>query len=93
MLYLVHFEKKLSHAQHYLGSVANHSHLERRMHEHRTGRGARILDACNRAGIPYRVVRTMNGGRIKERRLKNRKNGPKICPICNPSINQQQPKP
>lgn len=87
MIYLIHFDKPLAHARHYIGMVASHEHLERRMHQHRTGRGAKLLDACNRAGIPYRVVRTMNGGRLRERRLKNRKNGPKLCPICNPDLN------
>lgn len=88
MLYLIHFERKLAHAQHYLGSVMDHNHLDKRLREHRTGRGAKLLDALNKRGIPYRVVRTMNGGRIKERRLKNRKNGPRLCPICNPKIDE-----
>lgn len=93
MIYLIHLDKPLAHARHYIGMVASNEHLERRLREHRTGRGAKILDACNRQGISYRVVRTMNGGRPMERRLKSRKNGPKLCPVCNPLVSQKPSKP
>lgn len=93
VIYLIHLEQPLAHARHYIGMVASNASLDRRLREHRTGRGARILDACNRQGIAYRVVRTMAGGRPMERRLKSRKNGPKLCPVCNPLVNHKTSKP
>lgn len=84
MVYVIHFERPLHHARHYVGLVASRERLGCRLQEHRSGRGAKILDACNRARIPYRVVRTLNGGRLRERKVKNCKNTPKYCPACNP---------
>ncbi|MCB9053359.1 MAG: endonuclease [Lewinellaceae bacterium] len=84
MVYIVHFERPLHHARHYVGQVDRPEQLEKRIQEHRAGRGARILEACNQRKILYRVVRTFKGGRTKERALKNRKETPRYCPVCNP---------
>ncbi|OLP19852.1 hypothetical protein BST81_03375 [Leptolyngbya sp. 'hensonii'] len=63
-------------AQFYLGSTDN---LERRLAEHRSGTGARMLKAANERGIAYCVIRTLitptlQDARQVERRLKARKN-------------------
>lgn len=40
------------------------------------------FEAAARAGIGWTLARTWDGDRNLERRLKNRHNGPKLCPIC-----------
>ena len=78
-VYLVHFETKLHHAQHYMGSTRD---LESRLMQHSTGQGARLLKAVNEAGIPWKVARTWDGGWGLERYFKRQKNGPRLCPLC-----------
>lgn len=85
-VYLIHFDRKLSkHAQHYIGYVCSISNLSRRLEHHRTGNGARILNECNERAINYEIVRVWESAtKSFERELKNTKNSPKLCPICNP---------
>lgn len=78
-IYLLHFERPYAHARHYLGFTFN---LDRRLEAHRNGRGARLIEVINDAGIGFFVVRTWRGGRALERSLKRRKNSPGLCPIC-----------
>ena len=78
-VYLVHCERPLAHAQHYLGYTAN---LPRRIEQHRKGTGAKLLRAFNRLGISWDVVRTWTGGPDLERKLKNQKNSRALCPVC-----------
>jgi len=79
-VYLLCFDRHYVHARHYLGSARN---LDARLAEHRNGRGARLLQVIAQAGIGWRLVRTwQNGDRKLERRLKNQKNGPRLCPEC-----------
>jgi predicted GIY-YIG superfamily endonuclease len=78
-VYLIHFEKKLHHAQHYLGYTQD---LERRMKLHASGRGAKLMKAVTERGIPWSVVRTWDGGRDLETLLKTQKNASRYCPIC-----------
>lgn len=81
MVYLIHFESKLHHAQHYIGFCQ--SAFFQRMHQHATNQGAKLLAAVNRHGIRWYVARIWyNGDRSFERQLKNRKNAPCICPVC-----------
>ena len=80
-LYLIHFEAKYEHAQHYLG-ISND--LSRRMEEHRSGQGNPLMKAVTEAGIPWEVVRTWpDADRMQEVQFKSRHNSPKLCPICN----------
>ena len=80
MVYLIHFEEKLHHAQHYIGYT---NCLERRLHEHLSNSGAKILKAVKAAGIKYRVVKVWeDGDRSLERKLKNRKKARCMCPVC-----------
>ena len=78
-VYLIHFERPFWHAQHYLGYTAN---LPRRVEQHRSGTGAKLLKAVSKRGISWEVVRTWPGGPALERALKNRKNSRAICPVC-----------
>jgi hypothetical protein len=50
---------------------------------HESGNGAAIMAAVARAGdITWTLVRTWDGDRVLERRLKDRHNSPKLCAIC-----------
>lgn len=85
MVYLIHFERAYRHARHYIGFVADKRNLQRRIEHHRAGRGARLLKAVADSNIAFDVVRTWpDGDRTFERRLKNRKETPRLCPVCNP---------
>lgn len=86
MVYLICFEEKLAHAQHYIG-FADHD-LEQRIKKHKSGQGARILKACNERGIKWEVVRVWeDGDRTFERKLKNQKNSKCLCPKCKNNAN------
>lgn len=81
MVYLIHFEKKLHHAEHYLGFVERN--LKARIKRHKAGNGAKLLAALNRAGISWEVVQVWkDGDRHFERQLKNRKKSSCFCPVC-----------
>ena len=88
-VYLLHFDQKLGNptnryamAAHYIGTAHD---LDARLAEHRAGAGARITAAAAQRGIGFDVVRTWPGGRDVERRIKRRKEGPKLCPVCRES--------
>ena len=88
MVYLLHFDRPISDAhtcQHYLGFCLD---LRRRISEHRNHPDARLLQVAKERGIGFTVVRTWPGDRKEERRLKNGKNGPKLCPICSKAHGQ-----
>lgn len=80
-IYLIHFSRPYKHARHYLGYTTN---LEERLECHRSGDGhsARLMQVITEAGIPWELVRTWQGSRKDERRLKRQKNSPRLCPIC-----------
>ena len=86
MVYLIHFDRPLKHAQHYIGYTTD---LDKRFHAHScTGDGAKLLHAVRDAGIGFKVVNTWkDGDRSFERELKNKKNAKWFCPICNPNLN------
>jgi hypothetical protein len=69
-------------ARHYLGWA---DCLERRTTEQAAGNGqaAALMRAFRAAGVPVQLVRTWPGAsRTDERRLKNRKNAARLCPVC-----------
>ena len=85
-VYLLHFDHKLGNlanryaqAQHYIGTARD---LDSRIAEHKAGSGAAITAAAVHRGIGFDVVRTWSGGRQLERKLKNRKEAPRLCPVC-----------
>jgi predicted GIY-YIG superfamily endonuclease len=79
-VYLAHFEHPLHHAKHYLGFA--HSVADR-VEQHRAGTGARLMEVIRDKGIGFKVVRVWAGAsRAFERKLKNRKNAPRLCPVC-----------
>lgn len=89
-VYLIHFDRPVGDlsnprgkALHYLGYAAN---LDDRLSRHVQGQGSHLMAAVVKAGIPWRVVRTWRGGRRLERRLKNQKNAPRLCPVCKGTV-------
>jgi predicted GIY-YIG superfamily endonuclease len=78
-VYLIHFNRAYKHARHYLGYS---EHLDKRITDHLCGMGARLMEVVTLAGIEWKVARTWPGDRTFERHLKNRKDAPRICPLC-----------
>ena len=79
-VYLIHFNRRLKHAGHYMGFSTN---LDKRITDHLCGMGARLMEVVTQAGIEWKVARTWPGAsRGFERRLKNGKNAPQLCPLC-----------
>lgn len=80
-VYLLHFDEPLKHARHYIGYAEQD--VEKRLATHRKSQGASLTAALNRAGIPYRIVRTWSEvDRHFERALKKRHEAAVLCPIC-----------
>jgi putative endonuclease len=89
-VYLLHFDRPLSAghtAQHYLGWS---KYLPARAIAHLRGRGARMTQVAVERGISFSIVRTWQGDRHFERKLKNRKEGPRLCPICRTAHDPRQ---
>lgn len=81
-VYLLHFERPISEdhtTQHYVGSAAK---LIPRLDMHATHPDARLLQVAQERHIGFALARTWPGGRNEERRIKSRKEGPRLCPIC-----------
>lgn len=81
-VYLLHYHQPISGrhtARHYLGWTW---HLSSRMQQHMTGRGARFTQVAYERGITFELAAAWPGSRNYERRLKNRKNAARLCPIC-----------
>lgn len=87
-VYLLHFDPKLHHASHYIGFAK--SSIEERVLQHQQGQGAALTKAAVAAGIELKLVRFWEGDRALERRLKNQKNAPRLCPICNNALNSDR---
>jgi predicted GIY-YIG superfamily endonuclease len=82
--YLIHFEKNLGHARHYIGATKD---LKKRMMCHENNRGASIMKAVNKKNIKWVIAKIWNKGFDFEKSLKKQKNIKRICPICNPKYN------
>ena len=78
-IYLLHLDKPLRHAKHYIGLADD---LAARLEPHAEGHGARMLAVCRERGITWQYVRTWQGDRKLERWLKRKKAAPTLCPAC-----------
>jgi predicted GIY-YIG superfamily endonuclease len=78
-IYLLHLDKPLRHARHYVGLADT---LDARLERHASGQGARMPAVCVERGITWRLVRTWQGSRRLERQLQKRKDALKLCPVC-----------
>ena len=87
VVYLLHFDRPIapgrSTTQHYIGYAAN---LAARLQEHARGQGARLTQVAVERGIGWQVARLWRGDRRLERRLKDRKEAPQLCPLCGRAI-------
>jgi hypothetical protein len=82
-IYLLCFDRPFHHARHYIGFTESVDTIERRCKVHRSGHGSYLLAAVAKAGIDWKVARVWpDGDRNFERKLKNQKQGPRLCPIC-----------
>jgi predicted GIY-YIG superfamily endonuclease len=80
IVYLLHFEKKYKHAQHYIGYTDN---LEKRLKRHQAKQGSKFVAAMLNNGINFLLARTWEGVDYSfERKLKNRHKSSMFCPIC-----------
>ncbi len=79
--YLIHFERPIFGAQHYLGWALD---IDARVRLHLRGRGARLVRQALAANIRVELVRVWLGAdTARERELK--RTAPKrYCPLCRP---------
>jgi hypothetical protein len=92
IVYLLHFDilyepypdaPLRSCARHYTGYVTGGPRaLKRRLSQHGTDRGARLMLAVRRAGITWQLARTWQGGPARERQLKRQGGAARRCPLC-----------
>jgi len=82
VVYLLHFSKPISPnhtTQHYIGWAY---HLGSRIDQHLKGRGARLTQVAKERGITFEIAAIWPGDRSYERKLKNKKMGARLCPMC-----------
>jgi hypothetical protein len=92
LVYLLHFDQLYvpypgapAHAcaGHYTGLVRGGPRaLARRLAQHGTEHGARLMLAVARAGISWQLARTWPGGAARERQLKAQGGAARRCPLC-----------
>ena len=78
-IYLLHFDEKLHHAQHYIGYTED---LNARMDRHMSGLVSKLVRAVVEAGITFKIAKVWEGDRALERKLKNKKKARLLCPCC-----------
>lgn len=89
IVYLLHLNEPLKHAQHYIGWTSQP--VPARLSQHRRGQGAHFLKVAAEQGLKFELVAVWMGTRRFERRLKNRKNARRFCPLCQPVGKCQRP--
>ena len=92
IVYLLHFDvvyvpylgaPRRDCTQHYTGRVRGGPRaLAKRLAQHGTMRGARLMLAVRAAGITWRLARTWPGGSDRERQLKRQGGAARRCPLC-----------
>jgi predicted GIY-YIG superfamily endonuclease len=80
-VYLLHLEPPYKHARHYLGEADD---LDARLAQHAAGQGARLLQVAQEAGCTWQLARTWEGGRAREKQLKQQGGRSRMCPVCHP---------
>ncbi len=70
-------------AKHYTGRVRRGPRaLARRLGQHGTESGARLMLAVRAAGITWQLARTWPGGSDREKQLKRQGGASRRCPLC-----------
>jgi hypothetical protein len=92
LVYLIHFDEvympypgapRRDCAQHYTGRVRGGPRaLARRLRQHGTVSGARLMLAVRGAGITWQLARTWPGGSDREKQLKRQGGASRRCPLC-----------
>ncbi len=80
-VYILHFDEKYKGAQHYLGATTN---LDRRLGEHRSGRGNGLIKAVLDTGTPITLTNVIDNDDVfkLEKQIKKSKNNKRMCPVC-----------
>ena len=83
-VYVIHFDKPLAHASHYIGSSVN---ISERLAVHRAGRGSPMLKAATERGIKWSLSHVMfcddeRQARHLEKKIKRHKHNRDYCPLC-----------
>jgi len=89
-VYLLHFTDRICRdrpAQHYLGFAQD---VVKRVRDHRCGirhYGAALTFAAYERGVPFLVARVWaNVTKRDEKLLRDLHNNPRLCPLCNPTL-------
>jgi hypothetical protein len=70
-------------AQHYSGRACGDPRaLAKRLAEHGTTHGARLMLAVRQAGITWQLARTWPGGSDREKQLNRQGDAARRCPLC-----------
>jgi predicted GIY-YIG superfamily endonuclease/GNAT superfamily N-acetyltransferase len=84
-IYVLHFDRPLSHAQHYIGCTAD---PRARLIQHAQGRGANIVRAAGAEGIGFRLsglgITNVRCMRRIERQVKDWHGTRQFCSCCTP---------
>lgn len=90
-IYLVHLDQGMLvregpngpiYARHYIGWAQSDHTLQLRLERHTNGTGSSFMAEVERRAISWRLVRMWRGDRFDERRIKNRREAPRFCPVC-----------
>lgn len=79
-VYLLHFNRRInsSHAtQHYLGFACD---LDKRIRQHRQGKGARLTQVAVKRGITFRVAEVWQGDRALRTSIEKTEEQPPLLP-------------
>jgi hypothetical protein len=92
LVYLLHFDQlyvpypgapRRDCAGHYTGHArGGPRELKRRIGQHGTEKGARLMLAVRNAGITWQLARTWPGGTDREYQLKQQGGASRRCPLC-----------
>lgn len=86
LVYLLHLDKPVAHARHYIGLTRPHQ-VHTRMLQHVGGRGARLLKIAASQGIGFTLVKSWAvTDPLQERQIKRRYRSKRLCPICSPGL-------
>lgn len=92
-IYLLHFERPLHHARHYIGWTQKDvaERLARHLDGNANRRGSKLVYHARRQGLRMVVARLwLEVDRHYERSLKKRGGASRLCPICKAIEEQEQ---
>jgi predicted GIY-YIG superfamily endonuclease len=84
--YLLHFERPIYGAQHYLGWSVD---IARRVRLHLTGRGARLVRQALKAGIDVHLVRIWPTALRQQEYVLKRQAPKRYCPRCHRVVSSE----